>query len=136
MTFLHKIIFSVILITAGSCEPLQADFKDWDRKNKRLYKSFVTLQVLDTMQTLDMINCQKNNPTCYLQEKNRFLDIEPSSTELLLMKGLLNYGIYRTLNDNRVKPHHKTLVLTILVIGSLHTVSNNASNGISFSIKF
>ena len=136
MTYLHKIIFGVILITAGSCEPLRADIKDWNKTNKQLYGTYMTLQVLDTMQTLDMIDCQKNNPRCYLQETNRFLDTEPSSAELLLMKGLLNYGVYRALNDDRVKPRYKTMVLTFLIIGSLYTVSNNYSHDVSFSIKF
>ena len=128
-------VFSVVCLLFF-CSNSNANLKEWNKTNKQLYGTYMTLQVLDTMQTLDMIDCQKNNPSCYLQEKNRFLNSRPSSTDLILMKGLLNYGVYHTLNNNKVKPHYKTIVLSLLIITSLNTVSNNYSNNVSFSIKF
>ena len=135
MSILYKILLSAALITAGSCDSLRAEFSDWSDSNKTLYKTYLSLQVMDTMQTMDMIHCQQIDPNCRLKEANPFLNPEPTTADLLIMKGLLNYGAYRIL-DNRLNDKQRKIAITLMVLTSIATVHGNHENGLSFKIRF
>jgi len=103
-----KWIFTILLLVAaaGSCEPLQAKPSDWDKKDQKLWRSYLALSALDTYQTFKMIDCQKQ-PHCPLIEKNPFLGERPGKGELVALKVVGNLIIYQMLEqsppDDRTK---------------------------------
>ena len=104
-----KWIFTIILLisAAGSCEPLQAKPSDWSEEEQKLWKSYVALSVLDTYQTMHMIDCQKR-PHCPLIERNPILGERPSKGQLITLKLFGNVLIYHIL-DNEVRDREKAL---------------------------
>ena len=135
MSILNKIIFGAILITAGSCESLRADIVDWDKHDKRLYGTFMTLQVIDTLQTRNMIKCQRDFTCPYLKEANPLIGPYPSNKQVLVHKFMTNALIYSIL-DRQLEGKSRRLALYGLILVSATTVNSNHNNGLSFSIKF
>ena len=135
MSILNKIIFGAILITAGSCESLRADIVDWDKHDKRLYGTFMTLQVIDTLQTRNMIKCQRDFTCPYLKEANPLIGPYPSNKQVFVHKFMANVLIYDMLNK-RVYGKGRRLALYGLILVTAVTVNSNHNNGLSFSIKF
>ena len=135
MSILNKIIFGAILITAGSCESLRADIVDWDKHDKRLYGTFMTLQVIDTLQTRNMIKCQRDFTCPYLKEGNPLIGPYPSNKQVFVHKFMANVLIYDML-DKRVYGKGRRLALYGLILVTAVTVNSNHNNGLSFSIKF
>lgn len=135
MGILSKILISAILITAGSCDKLRAEYIDWDKHDKRLYGTFLTLQVMDTLQTRDMIQCQRNYTCPYLKEANPLIGPYPDYPQLILHKAVTNYVIFDLL-DRRTSGRSRKIALYGLILVSTAVVKNNESNGLSFSIRF
>ena len=135
MSILNKIIFGAILITAGSCESLRADISDWEKHDKRLYGTFMTLQVIDTLQTRNMIKCQRDFTCPYLKEANPLIGPYPSNKQVFVHKFMANVLIYDMLNK-RVYGKGRRLALYGLILVTAVTVNSNHNNGLSFSIKF
>ena len=108
-----------------------AEYEDWSDENKAQYKTFLTLQLIDTTQTWQAINCQKHT-ACSIEELNPILGSHPSKGELLALKLAGNYFLYKVLdkklnNDGREK-HLRVLngVFTVVVM----------SNGIQLTKQF
>ena len=135
MTTFFKILISAILITAGSCDSLRADYVDWEKEEKLLYGTFMTLQVIDTLQTRNMIQCQRASTCPYLKEGNPLIGPYPSNKQVLVHKFMANVLIYDML-DRRTIGKGRRLALYGLILISAATVKNNHSNGLSFSIRF
>ena len=119
---------AILLSAAGSCD---AAYEDWSDENKAQYKTFLTLQLIDTSQTWSAINCQKHT-SCSIVELNPILGSHPSKGELLALKLAGNYFLYKVLdkklnNDGREK-HLRVLngVFTVVVM----------SNGIQLTKQF
>ena len=135
MGILSKILISAILITAGSCDSLRADISDWEKEEKLLYGTFMTLQVMDTLQTRNMIQCQRNYTCPHLQEANPLIGPYPSNKQLVVHKFMANVLIYDLL-DRRTEGRGRRLALYGLILISATTVKSNSDNGLSFSIRF
>ena len=59
----------VFLSAAGSCD---GAYSDWPEEQQKQYSKLLGLQIIDTAQTFQMINCQKHT-ACRLQELNPLL---------------------------------------------------------------
>jgi hypothetical protein len=90
-------VTALFLSAAGSCD---AAYEDWSNENKAQYKTFIALQLIDTTQTWSAINCQKHT-ACSIEELNPILGSHPSKGELVAVKLLGNYALYKIL-DNRL----------------------------------
>ena len=130
-----KTLLTFLLLTAGICESLRADYVDWEKHDKRLYGSFMALQVMDTLQTRNMIRCQRNNTCLHLQEANPLIGPYPSNKQLVVHKFMANVLIYDLL-DRRTEGQGRRIALYTMILISDTTVKSNHSNGLSFSIKF
>ncbi len=95
---------AVLLSAAGSCD---AAFKDWSEKERKLYSSYIALQLIDTHQTFKMIDCQKH-AYCQLHEMNPLLGPHPKKAEVLALKAIGNAGIFLLL-DKYTNEREKTL---------------------------
>jgi hypothetical protein len=89
---MSSLIKAVILILSLNS---QAEWKDWNNKDKTLFKMYVVGSTLDYMQSKDF------KDTAYV-EANPFLPDYPSSDRLLLQKivsgGLIYWSLDTTLN--------------------------------------
>ena len=100
---------ALFLSAAGSCD---AAYQDWSDENKERYKSFLTLQLIDTTQTWTAINCQKHT-ACSIKELNPILGSHPSKGELIALKLVGNYALYKVL-DKRLDDDGRKRNLRIL----------------------
>ena len=121
----------------------QAALENWHPTNEKLFKSFVVLNVVDVLQTFDMIDCQHNlGKQCPYTERNRILGTHPSKAELLLVKALFVGGAYYLLDKNYNTPQWpnsnkpKFAALAIMNMVYIDTVSKNHSIGLKFSFNF
>jgi hypothetical protein len=121
----------------------QAALENWHPINEKLFKSFVVLNVVDTFQTFNLIDCQDNlAEQCPYLEGNKLLGTHPSKAKVLLIKALLIGGSYYLLDKsygtpqwpNSNKPKFAALVIMNMVY--LDTVSKNYSIGLRFSYHF
>ena len=94
----------LLLSAAGSCD---AAIKEWTEKERHMYSVYLTLSAVDTYQTFEMIDCQKQ-PHCGLIERNPILGKRPSKGAVLGLKVAGNMVIYRML-DNRTVDREKAL---------------------------
>ena len=80
----------------------EAEYSDWSEKEKSQYETLVFLQVIDTAQTFSLIQCQRQ-PICGVAERNPILGLTPNKKDLLALKIIGNYAIYKLLDvsDNR-----------------------------------
>ncbi len=104
----------LLLLVALSFFPneIQADYKDWSDENKAQYKTFLTLQLIDTAETWTAINCQKHT-LCSIKELNPILGSHPSKGELIALKLIGNYGLYKLI-DKRLDDDERKRSLRIL----------------------
>ncbi len=102
----------------------QASFEDWTKQDQRLYKSYVTLQAIDVMQTFSLIECQERNPTCGWIEKNPLVGSHPKKADVVMFKLATNFIIYNVL-DKKIpsRQRHGTLIL-INAISIVPIISN------------
>ena len=106
-------------------------FKDWESKDKLLWKSYVSLNVIDTFQTFNLIDNQRH-PKYTNIEANPLLGNRPTKTDLVLLKLGVNYIAYRILDIN---PEHRTLMLGIMNGIYIKTVYDNQEIGLNLSFK-
>ena len=114
--------------------PSIAEFKDWDTKNKNLWYSYMTLNTIDTLQTYDMISCQKKLKICAYEEGNMFFKEHPNIEEVIATK-IISAGFIYYLLDKQPE-HHKTKHLWFINGLQFGAVINNFEVGIRFKYIF
>ena len=90
---------------------------------------------MDTLQTFNMIDCRNKGTCSNLYEQNPLLGKYPNKKEVLALKVGVNYMMYKYL-DNLQYEEHRRISLAIAVGISILIVRTNASNGLSFSVRF
>ena len=135
------LLLSVLILLLPSLG--EAALKEWHPTNQKLFKSFVVLNTLDTIQTFDLIDCQDNlGKQCPYLEKNRILGTHPRKTEILLVKALFVGGAYYLLDKSYATPQWpnsnkpKFAALAIMNLMYIDTVSENHSIGLRLSWEF
>ena len=109
-----------------------AHFADWDKQQQRLWYSYVALNVIDTFQTFDLIEQQKD-PLYLGRETNPLLGNRPSKESLIILKLGINYMAYRVLDNH---PKARTMTLGIMNGIYLKTVAGNHEAGFRVTFKF
>ena len=107
--FILLLVAALFLSAAGSCD---AAYKDWSDENKAQYYTFLTLQLIDTSQTWQAINCQKHT-ACSIEELNPILGSHPSKGKLIGVKLLGNYALYKIL-DKKLDNNERSQSLRIM----------------------
>lgn len=140
MSLWTKGLAILLLSMPGLC---QAALEDWHPINETLFKSYVVLNVVDTLQTFDLIDCQDNlAKQCPYLEGNKLLGTHPSKAEVLLIKALLVGGSYYLLDKSYATPQWansnkpKFVALAIMNMVYIDTVSKNHSIGLRLSWAF
>jgi len=133
MTKLITILLALLFST-----PSYSKLDDWSKRDQALFKSFIALNTIDTMQTWDMLDCQRDNPKCPLREKNVILGPRPNKTDVLMLKVVTTYGIYNILDnlDAEKYPKSRTITLTLVNAMYINTVHNNFEAGLRFRFMF
>ena len=118
--------------------PTQAKLEDWSKKDKALFNSFIVLNTIDTLQTWDMLDCQRDYPECSLREKNIILGPTPNKTDVLLLKVATTYGIYHLLDNLDSEKHPRVRTITLGIVNAMYikTVHNNHEAGLRFGFAF
>ena len=98
------------------------DTREWDRMDKFLFGSFVVVNVIDAMQTVDM----KNHPGYY--EMNPLLGKHPSEGEVWLFKAAVVTATYYIVRN--AHPANRKLGLAIANAIVLTAVEHNHSIGL------
>tara|TARA_R110000796_G_C14244150_1_gene397673 strand:- start:51 stop:428 length:378 start_codon:yes stop_codon:yes gene_type:complete len=114
--------------------PSFADFKDWDKKNKHLWYSYITLSAIDTMQTYDMIQCNKKSNMCTVEETNPLFKKTPDIENVITTK-ILSAGVIFYFLDSQPESR-KTRDLWIINGLQFSAVINNYEVGIRFKYVF
>ena len=137
---MKTLILSIIILLPSLG---QAEWKNWHPVNEKLFKSFVVLNVVDTMQTFDLIDCQnKLGRECPYHESNLLIGPRPSKGEVILVKSLLVGGAYYLLDKSYPAPLWKNsnkpkfVALVIMNMIYIDTVSKNKSIGLTLSYRF
>ena len=117
---LKKISALVLLFLLGGCAN-NVPYAEWTPKEKKLYKYQLALQAIDTIQTGQVINCQKNNQ-CLLAESNPIYGKRPSMGKLLGIKVASNILMYQLLSK---KTRHRELTLKFMNTTLILTVTQN-----------
>ena len=107
---------------------------EWNQTDKNLYKGYLALQIADTLQTKNMITCQRNYTCPNLAEANPVLGPYPTTSQLLTTKFVSNMVVY-TFLDRYSNDRTRRAALIGLIVVSAFIVSENSSNGLSFKIK-
>ena len=98
----------------------EAAYKDWSKKEQQLFKTHLTLQAIDTTQTWKMIECQKYT-ACNLIEKNPLLGNHPRKGDLLVLKIIGNYILYKLLD---ISPHRERSLKFLNGVGVVVVINN------------
>jgi len=131
---MKTIVLAVYLTLAMlHSNPALTDFKDWEQQDKRLWKSYVALNVVDTIQTFDLIEKQKDPHWNGLNETNPILGSHPKKGELVILKLVINGIAFKLLDNN---PEARTITLAIMNGMYIRTVQNNHEVGLRLSYKF
>ena len=132
------IIMKTIITTILLLLPIYAHsgFETWEQKDKNLWYSYMALNVIDTAQTFDLIEKQrdpyylhKNN----LIETNPILGKNPGKKDLIILKTTMTMLAYHILDKN---PEQRTLTLGIMNGIYINTVYNNHEIGLKFNFHF
>ena len=107
-------------------------FNDWDETDQLLWKSYVALNVIDTIQTFDLIDKQKD-PNYTNIEANPILGSRPSKGELIVLKLVVNSLAYKVIHEN---PKYRTVTLSIMNGIYIRTVQNNHEVGLRVNFNF
>jgi len=124
------LITFLLLTAAGTCN---AALDDWSTQDQRLYKSFITLQTIDVMQTFALIECQDRNPHCPYYETNQLVGTHPKKGEVIAIKLGMNYMIYNML-DKRLNQRERQFTLRALQVVSIYPVIQNEGIGLGIYI--
>ena len=92
-------------------------YAEWTPKERKLYKYYLALQVIDTAQTGRAINCQRNNDQCTLGEANPIYGKRPSMEKLIGMKIGLNALFFVALGREKTNR-----VTTLKILNTTMTV--------------
>ena len=111
---------------------VHAHYKDWDETDQLLWKSYVALNVIDTLQTFDLIDKQKD-PNYTNIEGNPILGSRPTKEQLVVLKIVVNSLAYKLIHDY---PQHRTLTLSIMNGIYIRTVQNNHEVGLKVNFRF
>ncbi len=136
-----KTLLSVLLLLPSLA---YAEWKNWHPVNEKLFKSFVVLNVVDTYQTFDLIDKQRDPKfkALNLRETNSILGNEPSKVEVVLIKAALVGGAYYLLDKSYPTPlwpnsnKPKFVALAIMNMVYVDTVYKNRSIGLRMTYKF
>ena len=109
--------------------------KEWNQTDKNLYKGYLALQLADTLQTKNMITCQRNYTCPDLAEANPVLGPYPTTSQLLTTKFVSNMVVY-TFLDRYSNDRTRRTALYGLVLFSTVIVMKNHDNGLSFKVEF
>tara|TARA_B100000287_G_C20168341_1_gene597165 strand:- start:156 stop:539 length:384 start_codon:yes stop_codon:yes gene_type:complete len=88
----------LIISAAGSCDSLQAKPSEWTKKERQLWHTYLTLSVVDTVQTFELIECQKHT-WCDAYEMNPIIGSTPSKGKVVAVKLIGNSIIYKMLDN-------------------------------------
>lgn len=121
-----------------------AELEEWHPVNQKLFKSFVVLNVVDTFQTFDLIEKQKDPhfKALNLIETNPILGTHPSKGEVLLVKALFVGGAYYLLDKKYSAPlwnnSNKTKFAALAITNMIYIdiVSKNQSIGLKLHFTF
>jgi hypothetical protein len=113
--------------------PSFADFKDWSNTEKKLWYSYLTLQTIDTLQTYDLINCQKT-PNCNFIEGNSLFGKRPKIENIIVGK-LVSSSLAFYFLDKQVG-YRRERDLWIINGVSFAVVLNNYEVGVRFNYSF
>ena len=108
--------------------------KEWNQTDKNLYIGYLTLQVIDILQTKNMITCQRNYTCPNIKEANPLLTPYPTTKQLLTTKFVSNMVVYSFLDRYSNDKTRRAALIGLIVVSSF-IVSKNHSNGLSFEIK-
>ena len=111
---------------------VHAHYKDWDETDQLLWKSYVALNVIDTFQTFDLIDKQKD-PYYKGREANPILGSRPSKGQLVVLKIVVNTMAYKLIHDY---PKQRRLTLGIMNGIYIRTVQNNHEVGLRVNFRF
>ena len=125
---MKRLLYALLLVYSFS---IYSDFEDWESKDKLLWKSYVSLNVIDTFQTFNLIDNQRH-PKYTNIEANPLLGNSPTKADVVLLKLGVNYIAYRILDIN---PEHRTLMLGIMNGIYIKTVYDNQEIGLNLSFK-
>ncbi len=118
-----------------------AEFSDWNKRDQALFKTYIALNTIDTLQTWDMIDCQREirrQDRCLLREKNVILGPTPNKTDVLVLKAVTTYGIYQILDRLDTEKYPNARPITLAFVNSLYinTVYGNYEAGLRFGFAF
>ena len=120
MTY-RTLLILIIAVGIGGCANQHTPYTDWSKKEQKLYKYQLALQVTDTMQTVRLIQCQETG-TCPLAEANPIYGSSPSMQRLIAIKLVGNLLLYRLLTSDDT---HRERNLKLANGGYTIIVSNN-----------
>ena len=123
------LLLFLALSAAGSCS---GAYQDWSDTDKKLWKSYMALNVIDTVQTFDLIDKQQD-PNYLIKESNPILGSRPNKGQVVVLKLLFNSMAYRILDNN---PEARTLTLAIMNGVYIKTTVNNHEVGLRFGVSF
>tara|TARA_X000001036_G_scaffold282729_1_gene262586 strand:+ start:2411 stop:2803 length:393 start_codon:yes stop_codon:yes gene_type:complete len=115
---------------------IQADFSDWEQKDKNLWYTYIALNVIDTGQTFDLIDKQRDPNYIHrfnLVETNPLLGKNPGKKELIMLKTATTALAFFILDKN---PDHRTLTLGIMNGIYINTVYGNHEIGLKVKFRF
>ena len=124
----YFLLFMMLIIPTKS----NAHMKDWDETDQLLWKSYVALNVIDTFQTFDLIDKQKD-PNYRGTETNAILGSRPSKEQLIVLKIVVNSLAYKLIHDY---PEQRRLTLGIMNGIYIRTVQNNHEVGLRVQFRF
>ena len=125
---MKRLLYTLLLVYSLS---IYSEFEDWESKDKLLWKSYVSLNVIDTFQTFNLIDKQRD-PNYRGIETNWILGNRPSKSEVILLKLGINYLTYKVLDIN---PTYRTEMLGIMNGIYIKTVYDNHEIGLRLSFK-
>ena len=115
-----------------------AGVSDWSDRDKKLYASYVILNGIDTLQTLDLIDCKKDyyyhSIKCNVHETNPIWGDPPKRGTLLMVK--MSSILINTYLMDRMNERDRKFTLRVINGVALAIVINNHQKGLSWSYKF
>ena len=132
------ILTSILLVLMVFHSKVHSSIEDWSKKDQALFNSFIVLNTIDTLQTWDMLDCQRHNPKCSLREKNIILGPTPNKTDVLLLKVGTTYALYHLLDNLDSKKHPRVRTITLGIVNAMYvkTVYDNHEVGLRFGFAF
>jgi hypothetical protein len=112
--------------------PCSADWQDWNKTDKLLFKSKIVLDIIDIGQTYDVITCQNTQEYCRYYEVNPLFGSTPDIEDIIAAKIAGNFFIYKIL-DKIPAARRKGLIVSNII--EFAVVYNNHNIGLNFKIN-